>query len=71
MSRRPTPWTPEEDAVLRQGALKGWTAVEIAHKVGRSESAVRTRAHNLRILLGVARLRGGGGSGKPPPDAAP
>jgi DNA-directed RNA polymerase specialized sigma24 family protein len=57
-------WTPEDDAVLRQGALKGWTAVEIARKVGRSETAVRTRAHSVRILLGVARFRGGGGSGK-------
>jgi DNA-binding NarL/FixJ family response regulator len=64
MSNRREPWTPEEDAILQQAALAGWTAVEIAHQVGRSESAVRTRAHNLRILLGLARFRGGSGSGK-------
>ena len=62
MSRRSTPWTPEEDDVLRQGALEGWTAVEVAHKVGRSESAVRTRAHALGILLGLSRFKVGRGS---------
>jgi hypothetical protein len=44
-------WTPEDDAILRQEALKGRSAAEIADKLGRTEFAVRSRAYVLRILL--------------------
>jgi hypothetical protein len=44
-------WTPEEDEVLRGEALAGRLADEIARKIGRTESAVRSRAYILRVLL--------------------
>ena len=50
-------WTPEEDAILRQEALAGQPVSEIARKVARTESAVRTRAYILRILLRQPRYR--------------
>jgi hypothetical protein len=49
--RRHDRWTPEEDDILRQGALAGRTAFEIASLVGRTESAVRMRAYTLRVPL--------------------
>jgi hypothetical protein len=47
-------WTAEEDDVLRQEALVGSPVTEIASKIGRSESAVRTRAYTLRVPLRTA-----------------
>jgi hypothetical protein len=44
-------WTPREDAILQQGALTGQTVGEIARKVGRTMSAVLTRARNHQIKL--------------------
>jgi DNA-directed RNA polymerase specialized sigma24 family protein len=44
-------WTPEEDDILRQEALAGRTALEIASSVGRTLSAVRSRAYALRVSL--------------------
>ena len=44
-------WTPREDAILQQGALTGQTVGEIARKVGRTMSAVPTRARNHQIKL--------------------
>lgn len=37
-------WTIEEDSILRQEAIAGGSVAEIAGTVGRTESAVRTRA---------------------------
>jgi DNA-binding NarL/FixJ family response regulator len=44
-------WTPREDAILQQGALTGQTVGEIARKIGRTMSAVLTRARNRQIKL--------------------
>lgn len=51
------PWTPNEDAVLRQEALAGRSPREIATLVGRTESAVRTRAYTLSVLLRLMKMR--------------
>jgi DNA-directed RNA polymerase specialized sigma24 family protein len=50
-------WTAEEDDVLRQEALAGSPVTEIASKIGRSESAVRTRAYTLREPLRIVGMR--------------
>jgi DNA-directed RNA polymerase specialized sigma24 family protein len=50
-------WTAEEDDVLRQEALVGSPVSEIASKIGRSESAVRTRAYTLRVPLRTVGMR--------------
>jgi DNA-directed RNA polymerase specialized sigma24 family protein len=50
-------WTAEEDDVLRQEALVGSPVSEIASKIGRSESAVRTRAYTLRVPLRIVGMR--------------
>ena len=50
-------WTAEEDDVLRQEALVGSPVTEIASKIGRSESAVRTRAYTLRVPLRTVGMR--------------
>jgi DNA-binding CsgD family transcriptional regulator len=52
-------WTPAEDAILRRGALAGRTAGAIAEQLGRTRSAVRTRAYSLRIILGRPPLTTG------------
>jgi DNA-binding NarL/FixJ family response regulator len=52
MKHRPMPWTPKEEAILRQEALAGRPVAEIASKMGRSQSAVRAHAYMLRIMLG-------------------
>jgi len=44
----------DEDEILRQEALQGSPVAEIASKIGRSESAVRTRAYTLRVPLRIA-----------------
>jgi hypothetical protein len=44
-------WTPREDAILQQGTLTGQTVGEIARKVGRTMSAVLTRARSRQIRL--------------------
>jgi hypothetical protein len=44
-------WTLREDTILQQGALTGQTVGEIARKVGRTMSAVLTRARNHQIKL--------------------
>jgi len=49
------PWTPEEDKELRELVLAGASRPEIAERLGRSESGVKTRAYILRPRLG--RLR--------------
>ncbi len=49
-------WTLEEDAILREEALAGRPVAEIARRVSRTVSAVRSRAHVLRILLRQRKL---------------
>jgi hypothetical protein len=44
-------WTPEEDEILRREAEAGRSAAEIAAEIGRTESAVRTRAYIIRVVL--------------------
>jgi hypothetical protein len=50
-------WTPEEDEILRREAEAGRSAAEIAAEIGRTESAVRTRAYIIRVLLRRPRSR--------------
>jgi hypothetical protein len=50
----------EEDDILRQTALAGTSAAEIASAVGRTESAVRARAYVLRVLLRPVGIRRSG-----------
>jgi hypothetical protein len=50
-------WTADEDEILRQEALQGIPVAEIASKIGRSESAVRTRAYTVRVPLRIVGLR--------------
>jgi hypothetical protein len=50
-------WTDDEDAILRQEALAGSTVIDIATILKRSESAVRTRAYVLGILLRAVGIR--------------
>ena len=45
-------WTQAEDELLRQEILAGTTAQAITVVLGRSASAVRTRAHILRLTFG-------------------
>jgi hypothetical protein len=49
------PWTTEEDDRLRSLARSGYSLTEIAHRMGRNESSIRTRA--IRIELSIARDR--------------
>jgi hypothetical protein len=51
-------WTPREDAILQQGALIGQTVGEIARQVGRTMSAVLTRARIHQIKLRRSRSKG-------------
>jgi DNA-directed RNA polymerase specialized sigma24 family protein len=48
-------WTPQEDAILQQGALMGHTVGEVARKIGRTMSAVMTRARRRRLKLRRSR----------------
>jgi hypothetical protein len=50
-------WTAEEDSILRQAALGGSSVAEITSKIGRRESAVRTRAYILRIPLRIVGIK--------------
>jgi hypothetical protein len=45
------PWSPANDEELRKLALSGASLAEIAEKVQRSKSAVRTRASKLNIAI--------------------
>ncbi len=42
-------WTDAEDAALRQMAARGTFLHDMAHTLGRSQEAVRTRANILHI----------------------
>jgi hypothetical protein len=51
-------WTAEEDRQLRELAATGTEAVRIARRLGRTESAVRTRCNRLEIQLAKAGNQG-------------
>jgi DNA-binding NarL/FixJ family response regulator len=55
--RRVRPWTSHEDIVLQRLAAAGKHAAAIAAEMNRSESAIRSRARKLNIML--ARAQGG------------
>lgn len=48
---KPRPWTHDEDNYLRQHALDGWSARDIAAPIGRSKNSVIGRASRLGIKL--------------------
>jgi hypothetical protein len=50
-------WTSEEDEQLRKLIISNVPAFEIAAELGRTLSAVRSRAGTLRISLGSSRFR--------------
>jgi hypothetical protein len=45
------PWTPEMDEVLRKEVIAGTSLFAIAKKLGRKESAVKSRAYTLQLSL--------------------
>jgi hypothetical protein len=49
-------WTSAEDERLRQLVISNAPPSEIAEDLGRTASAVRARAHALRIALGHSRF---------------
>jgi hypothetical protein len=55
--RRVRPWTSHEDIVLQRLAAAEKYAVAIAVEMNRSESAIRSRASKLNIMLATARGR--------------
>ena len=57
-------WSAEEDSILQREAVAGRSAIEIARKVGRTESAVRGRAYVLRVSLPSSWRRGSIGRGQ-------
>ena len=50
-------WTPQEDAILQQATLMGHPVGEVARKVGRTMSAVMTRARSRQIKLRRSRSK--------------
>jgi hypothetical protein len=51
-------WTPYEDERMRVLALSGTSAAEIATQIKRSESAVRKRATQLKIVVAKQKAKG-------------
>jgi hypothetical protein len=47
-----SPWTAEEDKLLRELVASDSTLSEIAEKLDRTESGAKTRAHILRVTFG-------------------
>jgi hypothetical protein len=43
------PWTGDEDDALTRGVADGIPIDEIARKIGRTRSAIRSRAYVLRL----------------------
>jgi butyrate kinase len=50
-------WTSDEDERLRKLIISNAPAFDIAEELGRTVSAVRTRAQALRISLSSSRFR--------------
>jgi DNA-binding NarL/FixJ family response regulator len=57
MRHRAMPWTSEEEEILRQGAIDGGLIDDIARKIGRSETAIRSHARVLRVSLARSKLK--------------
>ncbi len=55
MARIGKPWTAEEDDQLRKLALSGLSLLEIAARMERHKSSVRTRAVKMKIAIALAR----------------
>lgn len=51
MKRRPRPWLPADDDVLRALALLGLSEGEIGAKVDRNKSSVRSRAAKIKVAI--------------------
>jgi hypothetical protein len=51
MENHSKPWTPELEEVLREGVIAGTSLSAIAKRLGRSESAIKSRAYTLRLIL--------------------
>jgi hypothetical protein len=49
-------WTSAEDERLRQLVISNASLSDIAEDLGRTASAVRARAHAMRIALGRSRF---------------
>ena len=49
-------WTADEDERLRQLVISNASLSDIAEDLGRTVSAVRARAHAMRIALGHSRF---------------
>jgi hypothetical protein len=49
-------WTSDEDERLRQLVISNASLSDIAEDLGRTASAVRARAHAMRIALGRSRF---------------
>jgi hypothetical protein len=44
-------WTAQQDAQVREGAAKGWSAMKIDLRLGRSAHAVKKRALQIGVEL--------------------
>jgi hypothetical protein len=55
MARAGKPWTAEENDQLRKLALSGLSLLEIAARMERHKSSVRTRAGKMQIAIALAR----------------
>jgi hypothetical protein len=51
------PWTPAEDDTLRRLALTGLSSTAIGIRMNRTETAVRSRARQLQVILRKIRPR--------------
>jgi hypothetical protein len=51
------PWTQAEDDTLRSLALKGLSATAIGIRMNRTETAVRSRAREMQVILRKIRPR--------------
>ena len=51
MKHRPRAWLPEDDDALRSLASLGLSEGEIAAKVGRNKSSVRSRAAKIQVAI--------------------
>jgi hypothetical protein len=51
MKQSPRPWLPADDDMLRSLAMLGLSEGEIAAKVDRNKSSVRSRAAKIKIAI--------------------
>ncbi len=53
----PRPWTQADDDKLRELALTGLSSRAIGIRLNRTETAVRSRARQLQLILRKIRLK--------------